>query len=117
MEIDTGASRSIMAESTFRKTWPNRKLEPSTVKLQMYSRNEPLLVVSGIQVNVGYESQTVTLPLVVVKGDGPTLMGRHGMAVIHLNWHKIHYTPSSGLQVLLDRYVNVFREELGTFKG
>ena len=34
MEIDTGASISIMSEDTYRKIWPTRKLEVSNVKLQ-----------------------------------------------------------------------------------
>ena len=75
MEIDTGASRSIMSESKFRKIWPKKKLEPVQVKLQTNSK-EPLPVVGGVWVWVDYEGQTARLPLIVVKGDGPTLLGR-----------------------------------------
>ena len=75
MEIDTGASLSIMSEVTYRKIWPTRELEVSDVKLQTYSK-EPLPVVGARNVQVYYEGQKATLPLVVVKGDGPTLLGR-----------------------------------------
>ena len=116
MEIDTGASRSIMSESKFRKIWPKKKLEPVQVKLQTYSK-EPLPVVGGVWVWVDYEGQTARLPLIVVKGDGATQLGRDWMGGIRLNWHKIHYTPSAGLQDLLEKHDDVFQEGLGTFQG
>ncbi len=53
-------------------------------------------------------------PLLIVKGGGPTLFGRDWMSVIRLDWGKIHYTPSTGLQ---ERYEEVFRDGLGTFRG
>ncbi len=83
MEIDTGASRSIMCESIFRSIWPKRKLQASSVKLQTYSK-EPLHIVGAVQVHVEYVGQTAQLTLIVVKGDGPTLLGRdcHAYALI-----------------------------------
>ena len=41
-------------------------------------------------VQVVYQGQTAILPLVVVKGDGPTLLGRNWLTKIKLNWDKIH---------------------------
>ena len=72
MEIDTGASTS---EPQFKKLWPNNILEPSTIKLKTYSK-EPLPVVGSVDVRVEYGEQSATLPLLVVKGEGPTLFGR-----------------------------------------
>ena len=39
MEIDTGASRSIMSENVFRSIWPKRKLQASSIKLRTYSKS------------------------------------------------------------------------------
>ena len=39
------------------------------------------------------------------------------MGGIRLNWHKNHYTPSAGLQDLLEKHDDVFQEGLGTFQG
>ena len=36
MEVDTGASLSLMSESTYKRIWPGRMLEPSHVQLQTY---------------------------------------------------------------------------------
>ena len=46
MEIDTGASVSIMSETTYHKLWPRRGLSTTTVRLQTYSK-EPIVVVSS----------------------------------------------------------------------
>ena len=53
MELDMGASRSLMSKIQFEKLWPNRKLEPSLVKLHTYS-NEPLHVFGKVDVEVVY---------------------------------------------------------------
>ena len=116
MEVDTGASVSIMAESTYQKLWPTKELGVSGIKLQTYSR-EPLPVVGTRDVQVMYEGQRAKLPLVVVKGNGPTLLGRNWLGSIRLDWGKIHYTGSTGLQNLLEKYKGVFQEKLGSFKG
>jgi len=105
-----------MSEVTYRKIWPTRELEVSDVKLQTYSK-EPLPVVGARNVQVYYEGQKATLPLVMVKGDVPTLLGRNWLGQIKLNWYKIHYTPSSGLQNLLEKHDVLFQDKLGSFQG
>ena len=64
-----------------------------------------------------YEGQSASLPLIVAKGDGPTLLGRNWLGTIRIHWCKIHYTPSAGLQNLLEKYDTVFQDKLGSFKG
>ena len=115
MEVDTGASVSIMPETLYHKLWPRRGLKETTIRLQTYSK-EPIGVVGTTEVKVAYEGQTATLPLVIVKGEGPTLLGRNWLSQIRLNWSKIHYTTSPGLHELLTKYSEVFQEGLGSFK-
>lgn len=50
---------------------PKRKLEASEVKLSEYL---PVVGYSYTNVQVSYEGQSATLPLVVVKGKGHTLL-------------------------------------------
>ena len=79
MEIDTGALRSVVSESMFRSFWPKRKLVASNKYLSTYSK-EPLPVVGALNVNAEYCGQTHKLVLLVVKGSGPTLFDRVGLA-------------------------------------
>ena len=51
MEIDTGASMSVMLEATYQKICPTRELEVSNVKLQTYTK-EPIPVVGVSKVEV-----------------------------------------------------------------
>ena len=68
-------------------------------------------------VQVGYESQTAELPLIVVKGDGATLLGRNWLNKIKLNCRKIQQVRQPRLHSLLEQYSEVFQEGLGTMKG
>ena len=95
MELDTGASVSLMAEATFKKLWPGRSLPTTNVRLCTYLK-EPIQVVGSACVNVVYEDQRAQLPLIVVKGDGPTLLGRNWLKKLILNWSQLHYTRCAG---------------------
>ena len=85
---------SIMSETKNKQLWPGRSLSPSQIKLQTYSK-EHLVVVGSQDVQVCYENQKVTLPLVIVRGNGPTLFGTNWLRVIKLNWSKIYYLQST----------------------
>ena len=60
---------------------------------------------------VCYEQQKLTLPLVVVEGNGPCLFGRQWLEKLRLNWQSINSVRSQTLESVLDR------SELGTLKG
>ena len=117
MELDTGASMSIMSQTTFFGLWPGRSLEETDVRLQSYTK-EPIPVVGCCYVNLGYKGQTVNnVPLLVVEGSGPSLLGRDWFTRIRLDWKQIYHLQSNGLQAVLDSHSEVFREGLGTMKG
>ena len=115
MELDTGASVSLVSESQYKQLWPGRSLDPSDINLQTYSK-EPLVVMGSFDVEVVYDNKKVTLPL-VVQGNGPLLFGRNWLNAIKLNWSNIHYTQAPGLQDLLAKYPDVFQKGLGTYQG
>jgi len=74
MQLDTGASLSLMPETTFRELWPQRNLDSSEVRLSSYS-GESIPVVGSVQVKVKYKCQEFTLPLIIAKGSVLTLLG------------------------------------------
>ena len=116
MEVDTGSSVSLVSQSTFRKLWPERKLSECNYRLRSYAE-EPIKVLGCMEVEVKYKGQEVRLPLIVVEGSGPTLLGRSWLENVVLDWHEIRHLSTSSLQDVLNKYPDVFREGLGTLKN
>ena len=112
MEIDTGVGPSLISESTFNELFPDRPLSPSSVRLRTYS-GEPITVLGCIDANVQYKEQKAQLPILVVKCQGPTLLGRSWLQRLQLDWAEIHSIRNNSLQTLLDRHAPVFQEGLG----
>jgi len=57
------------------------------------------------------------MPLIVVKGQGPTLFGRNWLESVRLDWHEIHSVVMSSLQQVLDHHQPVFQPGLGKMRG
>ena len=57
------------------------------------------------------------LPLLVVKGEGPSLFGRDWLTKIHLNWGAINTVKCRTLTSVLESYSSVFEPGLGTLQG
>ena len=85
MEVDTGAAVSVVSEATNKRLWPERILRPAAVRLKTYS-GSPLTVLGQMQVKVKYQDQTANLPILVVAGDGPSLLGRDWLYHLKLDW-------------------------------
>ena len=119
MELDTGAAVSIMLEQTLRRVFPEAPLKQTAVLLKTYT-GEPLKVLGELTAAVRYGKQCCTLPLLVVSGTGPTLLGRDWLKHIQLDWKSIGLAKldkgSVQIQELLQRYREVFGEELGLMK-
>ena len=115
MELDTGASVSVMFNEAWRKLKTSTKLQKSSLKLRTYT-GEALKVVGQALVDVEYEGNTKRLPIKVLKGDGPSLLGRNWLKDIKLNWRTIKKL-SNNLDSMLEEHKDVFKDELGTMKG
>ena len=65
-----------------------------------------------------YDQQKRVLPLIVVDGDGPPLLGRNWLKELQLNWHNIFLvSKTETLSDILKRHDKVFNKGLGTIKG
>ena len=85
MELDTGAAVSIISTMTKAKLFPEEKLTESSLILTTHS-GEQLKIAGQMLVNVKYGKQQHQLPVYVVNGNGPSLMGRNWLQKITLNW-------------------------------
>ena len=74
---------------TYKLHWPEQQLQQSSDKLKTYS-GEYLDILGSADVTVEYGEQQVILPLVIVKGGGPSLFGRNWLEKVKLNWPAIY---------------------------
>ena len=103
MELDTGAAVSLVSEETFNQHWPDKPLQESSIKLKTYS-GETIEVQGTVHAK---------LPLLIVKGKGPSLFGREWLDKITLDWQEIHRVQSGTVKELLEKHSPLFEDGLG----
>lgn len=118
MELDTGASVSLMSEAKKNELIPQVPMIKPDVKLKTFT-GEQVPVLGKCLVDVEYLGQLKKLPLYVVSGNGPELFGRDWLSSIRVDLQGIHkvqtYDPK--LQAILDRFPELFNGGLGKAKG
>ena len=122
MEVDTGATLSVMSDGTNNRLWaPDARppLLPSRIQLSTYT-GEKIHALGTIMVNVCYQNLQHRLSLLIVPGTGPSLLGRDWLQHIHIDWTRIHQLNSNPKQLVdrvLEKYPTVFQDTLGEIKG
>ncbi len=120
MEIDTGASVSIMSETTYNSVFKHEK--PSIhmgehVELRTYT-GQKIPVVGSCSVTVEHNNQNTQLPLLIVSGQGPNLLGRDWLRHLKLAWQEIHQVRRLySTAEIMNQYEELFRDDLGKLKG
>ena len=132
MEVDTGASVSVMALGTLEKKLPALKSRLTECSTSLFSYSGKAIPVIGeVEVEVKVAESTEPqkmhkLPLVVVDGEGHTLLGRSWLREIRLDWHNLFVvngvqSPCGStvkrLEDILEEHKAVFEEGLGTYSG
>ena len=122
LELDTGASVSVINENTYNQLKNSSVLKKTQTILRTYS-GEKIIPIGVIDASVIYQNREHRLPFVVVRGE-PNLLGRNWLREIRLNWrniqaklHNVSSTIQSPLNDVLHRYKHVFNDELGALKG
>ena len=125
MEVDTGAAVSVMSHSCYEKVKASNALVKSGLKLKTYTGE--VVNPEGVgEVEVEYQNQRFQLPITVVKGDVPNLMGRDWLSKLRLQWSEL-FPPEVRVQKLegvaepvaslVKQFPEVFTEELGCLKN
>ena len=114
MEVDTGALASLMSVQQWKSLGIPNDLDPVRCTLRTFT-GESVAVLGQVQVQVRYQQQEKTLPLLVVKGSGFALLGQNWLSQIRLDWHGIYLVrdSSSSLQSILDKHQTLFAPGLG----
>ena len=116
MEVDTGAAVSLMSQVTQERVFPQAMLHESTIHLRTYT-GEPMEVMGELQVIAAYNGQQRQLPLYIVPGSGPTLLGREWLQYLKLDWKQIATVTQDPLQELLNKHHRLFEDTLGTISN
>lgn len=88
------------------------------VRLRTYTGHK-VQVLGAAMVKVQKKNTTQNLPVVVVIGTGPSLVGRGWIKKLGLQWRpepKIYQIREETLEEVLGDNKEVFKEELGRFK-
>ena len=88
MEFDTGASLSVINQTTYSQISRGESLQKTEVKLKTYT-GESIPVIGTVNVHVKHKCQQEVLPVLVVKETGPNLMGRDWLCKIKVDLGKI----------------------------
>ncbi|XP_064121662.1 uncharacterized protein K02A2.6-like [Macrobrachium nipponense] len=124
MELDTGASVSLISEEFYAKHLKNTVLQSSDIVLKTMM-GEKIEVVGICYVTMEVHGHRVEeVPLYVVQGNGPALFGRDWLHFAKFDWKKLAVNhlhsgilKTSKLEELLRKYGDVFDGELGTAKN
>ena len=110
--VDTQAAVSVISENLYYKNFDYCKLKPVKYALRSYSGHE-IPVLGQINVNVEYQGQRETVPLVVVKGVKEALLGRDWLKVIKLDWKMLFQTTAvKSVEEVVRKYNEVFEGKI-----
>ena len=117
IELDTGASVFVISEDMFTSGLSSSvQLRPSNASLTSYS-GHLLEVLGSANIKVKYQTQTVTLPIFVIKGKGVSLFGCNWLKRIKLDWQIIKsFRINSPLDEVIEKHSRLFRSEVGKLK-
>ena len=123
MEIDTAASVRIVSKTTWKSVWKKGEAPLKVTKktLKTYT-GEPIPVCRKLEVWVDTpDGRRLSLPLVVVAGSGPSLLGTDWIRQVQIDWARVHLleaNPHQGkVEGLLLLHSEVFSDSLGRLQG
>ena len=116
MEVDTGASLSVISEATYQEVWGDSatRVKESKAKLKTYTGEE--IPVKGIlDAVVEHQGNHKKLPLIITKGRGPSLLGRNWLGELRIDWKSAYKVQEiDPLSSVLKKHQAVFEIGLGT---
>ncbi|KAL3227601.1 hypothetical protein MRX96_024083 [Rhipicephalus microplus] len=93
MQVDTGAAISLVPECVYRQLKQPPQLAKCEMKLKTYG-GATLQVKGQAEVLVDYKGERKVLPIIVVPGEKPALLGRDWIANLGMDLNSIHEVPA-----------------------
>ena len=108
---------SIVSESIYENKLADYPLKQTDIKQKSYS-GQKIEIVGQCQVPVKYgTAEQKRLPLIVVKGNEPSLLGRNWVEELQLNWTEIFLVKTDTLFSLKSRFKDVFQKNSRSIQG
>ena len=122
VELDTGSFHNLLSYNTYTKTWPCPADRPAlmsyTPNLKAYGgANIDVLGCIEFGVRLTAAQQPVQTTFVLVKDDGPSLMGRSLMQALDLTITRNQINKISSIDDFVGKYQNLFAQGLGCYEG
>uniref|UniRef100_A0A2H6MZN8 Peptidase A2 domain-containing protein n=1 Tax=Micrurus carvalhoi TaxID=3147026 RepID=A0A2H6MZN8_9SAUR len=114
MEVDTGSALSILSWKTLKDTVPGvrkKQLQPC----QMTLKTIPVLRTGKFHID--FKQFQGQLPLVIINGDLPSLLGLDWFHALGLQITGINSIVNNNLPQLLEEFADIFEDTLGCYKG
>lgn len=92
MQLDTGATVFILPNVQYNQQFNQWSLRATKIKAYNGVRNP---VYGEVHLPMVYEQEELVLPLIVVDGDGPPMLGRNWLDQLKLNWRNIFHVSKS----------------------
>ena len=116
MEVDTGASVSVVPTQMYSEVLFHIQLKKSTAQLQSYS-GERLKVKGEAVAPIKYGMQQSMERLIVVDvSDKPAVLGRDWLSNLKLDWASL-FKVDSGVFDVPEKFPQLFAEGVGTLQG
>ncbi|KAJ8380942.1 hypothetical protein SKAU_G00017200 [Synaphobranchus kaupii] len=118
MQVDTGTRVSMVSEAVYKEKLQHLTLRVTKLKLRTYT-GEAVPVLGVVDVTVEHNEQKKTLPLYIIQGNCPALLGHRWLEKLRLNWQEVFLVndgDTGPLQEILKKHSKVFDGELSTMK-
>lgn len=127
MELDTGASVSVISERDYYNKFKDIKIKKDGLKLQYYT-NETVETMGYIRVNVKYKNNSFKGNWYIMKGTGPMLIGREWISQMDIlseckpeaiknqnTLNTLHFKQLNMEQHIFKKFPEVFSDKLGLY--
>lgn len=119
MAVDTGSAKSVVSWATIKHMMPTiskKRLSPCYIQLWDYQGNA-IPIVGSSKFRVTTPNFNVRLPLIVVQGNLPSLLGLDWFDALGLGVSSINTTTADDLGSLTEEFATVFDGQLGKYIG
>lgn len=111
MELDTGATYSLISQANFKKLKIPKKLEKTNVILRTYD-NATVKLLGTVIVTAEYKGKVIQGKLYIVEGNLDTILGRDWIFKMNIELANVLKTGADVTQ-LINKYEDIFSDKAG----